>query len=221
MIQVNSVFNVKPDERVTIVGATGSGKSWAAMQLQRSLKLPIPFVNFDSKHSNTVSRFSDRIITTPEDLDRVGKWPNKEFERVCYRTPWDASEDEISDTANNICRWCYQRTHIGFYGDEFTEIAPGITAPRYVRGVAVRGRERTVPLWAASQRPVGIPKVLISESDHYFVFQLRDRADRDRIAQACEHPIQQRIQALAPFEFIYINAKKGTVSPGTYVFQAR
>lgn len=220
-VSASATFKIGLDEHVTTAGATGTGKSHGTMLMMRAQRKP--FIVYDSKASGTVLKFADRLIQVEalddaffEALDSIGK--TDPYEKVAVRPRWDATEQEIRDLCNGIARWCYLRQNIGLYIDEVSDVCRNAQdAPSYVSGISRRGRERNVTLWATTQRPVGVPKILMSEASHFFVYQLRDPGDRDRIAQACEQPIQSDIQALPKRNFLYVNAADGTVN-GPYKF---
>lgn len=215
-MKATSLFDIGLDDHVTTAGATGTGKSHGSMLLMRAQRKP--FVIYDSKASKTVAQFADRIITNIDDLDTIGK--RDKFEKVAFRPAWDAAEQDIRDICNGIARWCYLRQNIGLYIDEISDISrSAMDVPSYVSGISRRGRERNVTLWATTQRPVGVPKILMSEASHFFIYQLRDPADRDRISQAAEQPLQSSIQSLEKREFLYVNAANGTVD-GPYTFKS-
>jgi hypothetical protein len=44
------------------------------------------------------------------------------------------------------------------------------------------GRERNVGCWNSSQQPVNVHNTLMSEAEHYFIFELRIQAHRDKLA---------------------------------------
>ena len=50
--------------------------------------------------------------------------------------------------------------------------------------LAKQGRAARVSLWIGTQRPFGIPLYLLSEADHFFVFGLNLKRDRDRVEEA-------------------------------------
>lgn len=222
----SSDFGIGLDEHVTVAGATGTGKSYAAMLLMRPQKKP--FVIFDSKASGTVSKFADRIINCPSNwqkdpkeigqlLDSIGKGGDA-YEKVAFRPVWDASQDEIIELCDKIARWCYLRQNIGLYIDEVSDISRNAQdAPPYVSGIARRGRERHVTLWSTTQRPKGVPMILFTEAAHFFVFRLRLEADRKRIEESCEHAIGPAIASLEKRHFLHVNANTSNVT-GPYHF---
>lgn len=183
-----------------------------------------PFVIFDSKNSKTVAQFADRIISSPDDLDTIGK-PRVEngqivhnpFEKVAFRTPLEASEKELEQMADSLARWAFLRKRMGLYWDEFNDVKEGATAPRYVGGVSRKGREPEVTNWTTTQRPVGIPKIMKTEASHVFVFKLTDPDDCLSMARACEYLITpEQVTSLPKRQFLYVNKNEGQASGPFY-----
>lgn len=68
------------------------------------------------------------------------------------------------------------------YVDELTMV----TTPYYASPVLFRfsrqGRQPRKGLWTGTQRPTGVPGSFLTEAEHWFVFDLRHKDDRKKVA---------------------------------------
>jgi hypothetical protein len=78
------------------------------------------------------------------------------------------------------------------YVDEFTLLGKGENIPEYVEKFYKQGRERLQALWAATQNPVYLSHDVLSQADHYFVFDLFNKSDRERMAAMAGDPLKKR-----------------------------
>jgi hypothetical protein len=60
-----------------------------------------------------------------------------------------------------------------------------------------------------SQRPKKIPSEVYTESEHFFVFKLRYKPDRQRVVEATSDAVGALIDTLQGHEFVYFNAETG------------
>ncbi len=155
-------------ERVFLAGASGSGKTYAALgMLHRVPRLVLVDANDD---------LEDRLwLTTPWNTEVGDKLQGGENvrTRVIY--------DRDIETALTIA---YQSHDCIVYIDEVTAvISENRPAPAFIEEIWKRGRKRNVGGWAASQRPVRIPLLFLSEARHFFCFRLMLERDRERMAE--------------------------------------
>jgi hypothetical protein len=69
------------------------------------------------------------------------------------------------------------------YVDEvYGVVETGKPSP-YLTAIWTRGRELGIGAYAASQRPVWVPIVMLSEAEHFFMFRLTVGDDRRRMAE--------------------------------------
>ena len=60
-------------------------------------------------------------------------------------------------------------------------LATSYKMPRALLRCYTQGRSKNVGLWACSQRPAGIPAIILANSDYYFIFNMNNINDRKRI----------------------------------------
>lgn len=157
-------ITIQANERVLIVGKTGSGKTYAARlllsQVDRLIVIDSKY-RLDNWRADIIDRLPDRLppqfryVIRSDDLDGIG-------------TQLAGFEDYY------------------LYIDELYAVfpSPAKMLPAW-RSLWTRGREAGIGVWAGVQRPVSIPLVTLSEAEHYFVFRLILREDRDRMSAVC------------------------------------
>lgn len=146
------------------------------------------------------------------DLKGTLKWSGfnvvKQFKKLtgskeaclCYRPTYDETQD--AGIQARLWEWIYRRQHTTVYVDETAAITQGDLFPYYYGGCLMRGRELGIELWSATQRPLRIPQVVLSESEHVYAFRLRLPQDRKRVGDLTNIP-EGRIQELPKQHFLY------------------
>ena len=85
------------------------------------------------------------------------------------------------------------------YVDEFTLLGRGENIPEYVEKFYKQGRERLQALWASTQNPVYLSHDVLSQADHYFVFDLLTKSDRERMAAMAGDDLKKRPKEIHGF----------------------
>jgi energy-coupling factor transporter ATP-binding protein EcfA2 len=91
------------------------------------------------------------------------------------------NEIDDHDYWNAFFNYAYRRKNCQVYVDETSAVTWRDELPRYYRHLIARGRERGIRLLSSTQRPTGIPQIVLSESSHYYCFTLRMVQDRERV----------------------------------------
>lgn len=157
------------DERLTILGTTGSGKTTLAGHvLSRAPFDQMPFIAIDYKGDEllgSIDRMKEIGIG-----DRIPKDPGLYLLRAL--PSWD---DEMEAWLWKV----WERGHVGLYIDE-AYLLPNRSA---IKNILAQGRSLRIPVIAASQRPFDVPRSLFSEAQHIAVFRLTDDDDKKRVRQ--------------------------------------
>jgi hypothetical protein len=174
---------IKENESVFVAGRTGSGKSFLA---QKYLTGYPAVIALDTKEDlNWVEVPPDDLIIIEhlEDLPAAAR--EKEF-KIVYRPALDEMKFEFYE---EFFRFCYLHKNLIVWVDEVMSICPdAFKCPEYYKGILTRGRSRNTAVWSCSQRPSGIPQVIMSESKHFYVFDLNMPQDREKLAKVTGCP---------------------------------
>lgn len=175
------------------VGATGSGKTLLAKKLIAPLKR---ILVIDPKHTFSMDGFKTR--------SRLHWWQYRKNFRVITR-PNRGQDKELRDMVELI----YNDGNATIYVDEISSLADRFPKTlETLEDIARTGREKLVSLWTAVQRPAWIPRIFMTETESFFVFNLRAEEDRDRMAGFVGDTIFQT--PLNKFEFFYCRADANT-----------
>lgn len=155
-------------DRAFLVGMTGSGKTTLARQLLTS-----------------------RLYVVALDYKRLLKWPDFRLctslkQLVDAREPKLLYRPSIHDFASAensalLWEWLYKRGNTTVYVDETAITIDVHNLPLYYRACLMQGREHGIEVWSSTQRPLDIPSVIGSESEHVYAFRLRLPQDRKRV----------------------------------------
>lgn len=156
------------DKRTAIIGTTGSGKSTCGLWMLAHQRLDArPWVIIDFKREP----FFDRVGFPP--IHHTTLWeapPRKPGLYLVNPRPGD-------DAALDAFLWrCWEAENIGLFIDEAPLMPPEHSFKAFVACIQ-QGRTKHIPIIACMQRPVGIPRALVSQSDYVALFTLEDSRD--------------------------------------------
>lgn len=180
------------NEHVFIPGRTGSGKTFLAKKYLANYQ---NVVVLDTKGLVSWPEIPDTEWTGEEKeiLKNNGKNENlsmvfklKDLEtadtpKIIYRPPWEELEEEYF---NAFFQWIYRRKNTIVWVDEVMSVCPNPhKIPEFYKAILTRGRQRKTAVWSLTQRPSGIPQIIMSESTHFFVFDLNLPQDREKLVE--------------------------------------
>lgn len=168
-----------PQDRVTIVGMTGSGKSTFAMWLfseyadfQRK-----PWIFIDYKGEPLIAQARAEKMVKPLNInsqlpDVPGIWVVR------------AEANHGPDPMNAFLMNVYNHGNIGIIIDETTMLpntrGDGNTGGPY-QTLLSQGRSKTIPVWSLSQRPAFINRMAFTENNYFCAFRLKSEDDNDKV----------------------------------------
>lgn len=160
------------------------------------------------------------------DAKRTLDWPGyKRFERlrklvaanplqhphVIYRPHVREFGDPF--VHNAFFKWVFERRNCTVYVDElYLIMREGGIFPYFYHACVAQGRERRIEVWSATQRPFRIPVVILSESEHFFIFRLQDHDSRKRMEEVSGLD-EEVIATLPKRQFYYVPVGSGPQGP--------
>lgn len=191
------------DERGVLIGKTNSGKTTLARFLIEDDQKPFS-VTWNPKGSDSILKWDHKHVTS---LRKLYDAADKEERRLIYTPDPYLAEDE--ENQRELFYWVYENRNRRFYIDEATAIVyGGVRVPRGLLALINRGRERGISVLTATQRPSGVPMNVLSESEHYFVFEVLLPQDRQRIEAITGITVEDQM-SLGDHEFFYFNQSRG------------
>lgn len=179
-----SIAPIPTDKHVLICGTTGTGKSYLAEQYLRGYKYVIKLDTKDETNERRRNGQSpwdnliegrDFVVTSNiDDLDDLGE----EYDKIIYNPSY---YEQTEDLFNRFFDWVFLRENTIVWIDEVMGLATSHRMPRSLLRCYTQGRSKNVGLWACSQRPAGIPPIILANSDYYFIFNMNNINDRKRI----------------------------------------
>lgn len=167
------------DQRLTVIGRTGSGKTtFAAWVLSRARLDARPWIIIDFKGEALFDEASP-----PVSVMRLDGWMPK-------KGVWRAFADPGEEDALESLLWrIWERENVGVFVDEAMNMPP--RSPAF-SAILRQGRSKRLPVIACTQRPVGCIREVFSEADYFAVFGvLNDPDDRRRVSGFCPIPWQE------------------------------
>lgn len=209
---VLSVYVPAPTDRIFVAGQTGSGKTVLVHHLcaYRGNGVGSVIVCDPKRRINWPGY---RLVTS---LKALAKLDTKRDRRVVYRPDfaavkdWDHGDDEIQ----RFFEWVYRRGNTTLYVDEAYLVTRGEEMPDFYHACLAQGRELGIETWTATQRPMNVPQVIMSEAEHAYIFRLKMPQDRRKV-EAMTGVSVDAIASLQKREFLYAPQSGDTMGPFT------
>lgn len=190
----------RTDEHVAILGGTGTGKTTqAAYVLSLSPFDKMPYIAVDYK--------GDDLLAGIDRLREIGmheRLPTAPGLYVIRPFPSDIEGME---------NWLWKVWHqefTGLYIDE-AYLLPNKAA---IQNILAQGRSKRIPVIAASQRPVDVPRSLFTEASHISVFRLSDKRDKKTVEMFTpDGMLEKRLPDFHSFWYSVKDHKQGDVWP--------
>lgn len=163
------------DDRTSIVGKTGSGKTTAGLFILSQTKLykKMPVIIIDYKGDPMIEKVPAKIVRPDSPV------PTEPGLYKLLASPFLEQDDPVEAYLKKV--W-----HNGSTGLFFDEAY--MLPDRYarsgggtLRALFTTGRSRKIPIISLTQRPVDVIKYNFSEASHHVIFRLPDKADRDTV----------------------------------------
>lgn len=181
-------------DRAVLVGQTGTGKTTLARYLLEYRKFVIIY---DAK--GLIKWQGYKRLTTLRAIYKCRE------PRIIYAPVASELRDETYHEA--FFRFIYERKNTLCYVDETYAVTRGEIIPPSYHACLTRGRERNISVISSTQRPMYIPNVVLSESEHFYVLFLKMPQDRKKIYEATGLE-PEKIALLQKRYFYYTNFDK-------------
>jgi DNA helicase HerA-like ATPase len=172
MAKNNSFTLPRADQRVLILGSTGSGKTTVGAWLLSEANFDeMPWVMIDYKRDGLLNAIDRRRQIG---LNEIPKEPG-----LYHLKPNPVSDDE------RVEDWllrCWSKRNIGLYVDEALRL-PTSRKTGAFETILTQGRSLRIPVIALSQRPVDLTRYAFSEANHVVVMRLTDLRDRKKVTE--------------------------------------
>jgi hypothetical protein len=167
-------------DRLTIVGATGSGKTYAGLYhlSQRDLNNSI-WIVYDFKRDETINS-----IQSAQHIGLGEKLPERPGVYIVHPRPGD--EDFVDAHMYRI----WDRENIGVYVDEGYMVG---NRSQGFRALLTQGRSKHIPMIILSQRPVFMDRFVFSESQYFQVFRLQHSDDISSTQKFIPYDLSRRL----------------------------
>lgn len=214
MTEPLSPFVPPVSDRAFLAGQTGSGKTVLAHFLcmyRRNVVVCDPKRRIDWKGYRLVTSLKEITSLDPVKERRIIYRPS--FDVLKY---WGRGDDEVE----RFFEFIYRRGNTTLYVDEAYLVTRGEDMPDYYHACLTQGRELGIETWTATQRPMNIPQVIMSEAEHAYIFRLKMPQDRRKVESMCAVQ-EERIAALKKREFLYAPQSGDTMGPLTLKLSPR
>lgn len=207
-------LQIKPSDRISVLGRTGSGKTTLLKSLIgfwiyiTRLWHPYHIIVLDTKKDGDFRGMGKRF-THLKDLPRL--W--REYRVLIY----EPDETELlggveSEYLNGFFRWLrLTREPFLLVIDELASVAKGNNVSPEYELIMKQGRARLQMVWAGVQNPVFVPHDFLANVEHIFAFDLNMETDRRKMASIVGDQIMirpQQIDDAAEFGFNYYNVRR-------------
>lgn len=190
-----------PDDtnRLAIVGATGSGKTQAALwhlSMRDLSARPWIVYNFKADKYIDAIPFSRNI-----GLDVL---PEKPGVYITHPLP-----EELMPVSAHM-RAIWHKQNIGVYVDEGFMLGKNNNA---FRALLTQGRSRGIPAITLSQRPVWLDPFILSEAEYYQIFRLQHIMDRKKVEGFIPGSLERRLPEFNSYYYDVGKDKLDRVGP--------
>lgn len=203
-------------EHVSIVGATGSGKSVLALELLEARTAA------SERWSSAVlaNKPRDRELTklTRRGWVKLRKWPPRHGERRILLWPGMRSVESFDTQAqvfDHALRELFLAGRWAIYLDEVRYVSHTLGLGRLLELFWLQGRSSGLTVVAGTQRSAWVPLEFYSQATHLLLFREASPANRKRLTEHCGGAdgtrVARVVSRLDTHEFLHVNTRTGSM----------
>jgi hypothetical protein len=201
---------------VTCLGKKRSGKSKMALLIFESYpydRVVIDVNGTDGPHKGVVELHGsvDELPTRwPDDL-------RKDNERMTLRYHPDVGSPTFLEDVDAVLGMAYRTGRVCVLIHEMGMVAPAGKAPPSTRRVLQSNRHRQLTLITCAPRPITMDPYILIQSDLIYIFEMPNKADRDRVAENigwAKDDFTWAVEELGPHEYLRFDANENKPADG-------
>lgn len=215
-------WEYKAGEHVSIIGPTGSGKTYIAYELlahSATVELPA-FIMVMKPRDETTLKFAKRMKYRV-----VRSWPiplsiwnpGKKAGYIIW--PAHSRDPEMDDERHerifrNLLRDSFVKGDRIIFADETVSLTKEMHLERDLTRIWTKGRSMGCGMWAATQRPAHVPLVMYDQAEHLFLAYDPDIRSQQRfkeIGGVDPDLVFQVVGKLKQFQWLYIRRSDRTM----------
>lgn len=196
-------ISIKSNNRILVVGSTGSGKT----VFVKGILLPQfdRIIFHDHKlESNDLLNSGFVLANTPDQM--LNLMVGSQY-KILYQ-PLGNNQEGYLEEFNRICELCYKNGNCTLCVDEAGYYSDASNIQEYQAEIMQRGRSRGTGIINVAQRPVNIHNLLISEAEHVFMFSLNLEKDIEKLKAVVPKDMHAQMYELKEFEYIYCGTNR-------------
>lgn len=167
-------------DRALVVGQTGQGKTEFVMWLLERLPSS-PIVIYDTKGEPKFD-LMPRSVAVHSHAAMLEALKNPEFDYVIFRVPAEYIAD--ADAIDGLLQYHFFNLRgVDLYIDELYSFTANGRAGQGLLYLLTQGRSLGFTVVMSVQRPAGISLFPLTESQHFYIFFLAKRSDRQRVGE--------------------------------------
>ncbi len=189
-------------QRLSVIGATGSGKTHAGLwHLSRRAYDRMPWIVYDFKGDDFIGEIDGAFHVDLED-----PIPVHPGIYVVHPNMDELADGSIESHMRKI--WTHENT--GVFIDEGYMIGNN---NRGFRALLTQGRSKHIPMIVLSQRPVWMDRFVFSESEFFQVFRLQHKKDIQNVEQFIPHSLSSRLPEYHSYYYDVGSNRMGVLGP--------
>jgi energy-coupling factor transporter ATP-binding protein EcfA2 len=225
-------WSYEEGEHVTIIGATGSGKTFLGFQLLgATISKDLPGVVLVMKPRDaTVTKWANKL-----NLKRVKSWPPPYVRRkvdaprgwVLWPPLGDYDRDD--ETLRREFDRCFRESYTQaagrnpeprvIFADEVVGISKDLGLENGLKRLWMRGRSLGIGVWAATQRPFDAPLLAYQAPTHVFLGLEPDERNRQRLGEISGYDsalirtiVDPAAGVMSKHQFLYLGRDEQTMA---------